>query len=146
MFRKLNLEEIVSIINSSSPHTGIYIGCDSSQKRDYCVFATVVVIHHDRSRGANVFVKVEKTQRIQSTRQRVMMEVHKAVETALLIYPFIQNRTIEVHLDINSSSSYFSNTFLKEAFGYVSSQGLIPVFKPRSFAAYCVADYICKKY
>ncbi|MFN4245702.1 MAG: ribonuclease H-like YkuK family protein [Brevinematia bacterium] len=146
MFKKWDLNEIANLIKSSSPHTGIYIGCDSSQKRDYCIFATVVVIHHDKSKGANVFVKVEKTQRIQSTKQRVMMEVYKAVETALLIHPLIPKRTIEIHLDINSSSSYLSNLFLKEAFGYVSSQGFIPVFKPQSFAAYCVADYICKKY
>lgn len=146
MFRKFDVQQIAEILKTSSSQTGIYIGCDSSQRRDYCVFATVVIIHHDRSRGANVFVKVEKTPRLHSVKQRIMMEVYKAVETALLISPFLGDRIIEVHLDINTSSSYVSNALLKEAFGYVSAQGFKPVFKPNSFAAYCVADYVCKRY
>lgn len=146
MFRNLNIEEIVEIVSQTSSHTGIYVGCDSSQRKDYCVFATVVVIHHDRSRGANVFVKVDRTPRISSLRQRIMMEVHKAVEVAIMICSLIPDRVIEVHLDINTSSSHISSSLVKEASGYVSAQGFKPVFKPQSFAAYCVADYVCKKH
>ncbi|MEN2998894.1 MAG: ribonuclease H-like YkuK family protein [Brevinematia bacterium] len=146
MFRKFDVYEVVRIINSSSLQTGIYIGCDSSQRKDHCIFATVVVIHHDRSRGANVFVKVEKTPRISSIRQRIMTEVQKAVEIGLLLCPLVPDRMIEIHLDINTSSSYISSNLIKEAFGYVSAQGFKPVFKPQSFAAYCVADHVCKKY
>ncbi|MCX8028927.1 MAG: hypothetical protein N2712_02920 [Brevinematales bacterium] len=147
MFRKFDLEEISKMIKNTSSKTGIYIGCDSSQRRDYCIFATVLIIHHDKSRGANVFVRVEKTPRINSVKQRIMMEVQKAVETAIVIYPLIpEDRQIEIHMDINTSSSYISSTLIKEAFGYVSAQGFIPVFKPHSFAAYSVADYVCKRY
>lgn len=146
MFRKMNLEEITEMIKSSSYETGIYVGCDSTQRKDYCVFATVVVIHHSRSRGANVFVKIEKTERITSLKQRIMMEVSKAVETAINISSLVPERAIEVHLDINASSKFVSNSLIKEALGYVTAQGFKPVFKPESFAAYCVADYACKKY
>ncbi|MGC8870826.1 MAG: ribonuclease H-like YkuK family protein, partial [Brevinematia bacterium] len=111
-----------------------------------CVFATVVVIHHLRSRGANVFVKIDKTERIKSMKQRIMMEVSKAIETAISISNLVPTRPIEIHLDINTSSKFISNSIIKEAFGYVTAQGFKPVFKPESFAAYCVADYACKKY
>ncbi|MGB9620906.1 MAG: ribonuclease H-like YkuK family protein [Brevinematia bacterium] len=146
MFRKMNLNEIVEMIRSAPYETGIYVGCDSTQRKDYCVFATVVVIHHLRSRGANVFVKIDKTERIKSMKQRIMMEVSKAIETAISISNLVPTRPIEVHLDINTSSKFISNSIIKEAFGYVTAQGFKPVFKPESFAAYCVADYACKKY
>lgn len=145
MFRRLDVDEIVKVIESSS-QPGIYIGCDSSQRGDYCVFATVVIVHHGRSKGANVFARVEKTPRINSLRQRIMTEVYKAVEIGLLLCSLIPGKLIEIHLDINTSSSHISSTLQKEAFGYVSALGFKPVFKPHSFAAYCVADYVCRKY
>ncbi len=74
------------------------------------------------------------------------MEVQKAVEVALMIYPMIPDRSVEIHLDINSSSNHISNSVIREAYGYVSAQGFKPVFKPQSFAAYCVADYVCKRF
>ncbi len=144
MFKKMNLEEIVEMIKSSSYESGIYVGCDSTQRKDYCIFATVVVIHHSRSRGANAFVKIEKTERINPIKQRIMMEVSKAVETAINISNLVPERLIEIHLDINVSPKFVSNSIIKEALGYVTAQGFKAVFKPESFAAYCVADYACK--
>jgi len=141
----MNIDEIVEIVKVSSPSTAIYVGCDSKQRGEVCVFATVVVIHHDRSRGANVFVDVERTKRIPSLKQRIMMETFKAVEIAMKLSYGIPDRDIEVHLDINPSSKHSSNIAFKDASSYVSSQGFKPVFKPYSFAAYCVADYVCKK-
>lgn len=145
MFRKMNVSEIAEIVKISSPSTAVYVGCDSKQRGETCIFATVVIIHHDRSRGANVFVQIEKTKKIPSLKQRIMMETFKAVEIALQIASFIPDREIEIHLDINPSPKHPSNVALKDALSYVSSQGFKPVFKPYSFAAYSVADYVCKK-
>ncbi len=146
MFRKFHLSEIEEIIKNSPEETVIYIGTDSVQRGDRCILATVVIVHHGKAKGANVFSKVELLPRVNSITHRIMIEVTKAVEVGLILFTISYGRDIEIHLDINPSAKHLSNKVFKEAQSYVSSQGFKPVFKPHSFAAYCVADYVCKKY
>lgn len=141
-----SIEEVKDYIASTSNNTAVYVGCDSRQTRTHTVFVTVVVIHIDSCRGARIFWRVEKTDRIKSLRQRLMEEVSRAVFMALEISEVIGERPFEVHLDINPNSEHNSSIILKEAIGYVLAQGLKPVVKPRSIAATTVADYITGKY
>ncbi|MGB9873456.1 MAG: ribonuclease H-like YkuK family protein, partial [Hydrogenobacter sp.] len=67
-----DVEEVKEFIKNTSENTAIYVGCDSRQVREKTVFVTVVVVHIDGCRGAKIFWRVEKVNRIRSLRQRLM--------------------------------------------------------------------------
>lgn len=141
-----DIEEVRRFIKETDKDTAIYVGCDSRQLKTKTVFVTVIVIHLSSKHGAKVFWKVEKTRRINSLRQRLMEEVSRAVYHALMIMDVVEDRHFEVHLDINPDENQASSVIVKEAVGYVLSQGLKPVLKPDAIAASCAADYITAKY
>ncbi len=143
---RFDYEKIKSFIRSTSKHTSIYVGCDSRQTAGSTLFVIVIVVHIDSNRGAKVFFEVRKERKITSLRERLMREVDYAVLTALNIVDAVENRPFEVHLDINPDENFRSSIVVKEAIGYVKAQGLKPVLKPYSIAAYAVADYITNKY
>ncbi|RMH79359.1 MAG: hypothetical protein D6674_08155 [Acidobacteria bacterium] len=140
-----SIDEVKRFIKNTSPNTAIYVGCDSRQVRNHTVFVSVVVVHIDSCRGAKIFWRVDRVNRIRSLRQRLLEEVSRAVYLALEISEVIDGRPFEVHLDINPSPEHNSSVILKEAIGYVLAQGLKPVVKPHSIAATTVADYITGK-
>ncbi|SHK19200.1 ribonuclease H-like YkuK family protein [Thermocrinis minervae] len=137
-----DVEEVKRFIRETSKQTAVYVGCDSRQLKDKTLFVTVIVVHIDSCRGAKVFWKTEKVNKIKSLRQRLMEEVSRAVLVALEIAEVVEDRPFEVHLDINPNPEHGSSIIIKEAIGYVLAQGLKPVVKPRSIAASTVADYI----
>ncbi|HIP43184.1 MAG TPA: hypothetical protein EYG91_04665 [Aquifex aeolicus] len=141
-----DIEEVRNFIKKTDRDTSIYVGCDSRQQKDKTVFVTVIVVHLSSKHGAKVFWKVEKIQKIISLRQRLMEEVSRAVYHALLIADIVENRHFEIHLDINPDESRASSIILREAVGYVLTQGLKPVLKPDAIAASCAADYITDRY
>jgi len=136
-----DIEEVRQFIKNTDKDTAIYVGCDSRQLKTHTVFVTVIVVHLSSKHGAKVFWKVEKTKKIISLRQRLMEEVSRAVYHALMILDVVEDRPFEVHLDINPDETQASSVIVKEAVGYVLSQGLKPVLKPNAIAASCVADH-----
>jgi predicted RNase H-related nuclease YkuK (DUF458 family) len=140
--KKFNFDEIKNYISKTSLQTSIYVGCDSKQFQTYTLFVTVIVVHIDSCRGAKIFYQVDKTRKIESLRERLLKEVDLSVFTALSILDVVEDRHLEIHLDINPSDKHKSNIVVKEAIGYVMAQGLTPVLKPNSIAAFSVADYI----
>ena len=139
-------KKIREFIRSTSKESSIYVGCDSKQKTGSTIFVVAIVVHIDSNRGAKVFFEIKKERRINSLRERLMREVDYAVLTALNIMDAVEDRHFEVHLDINPDDNYRSSVVVKEAIGYVRAQGLKPVLKPDSIAAYAVADYITDRY
>ncbi len=139
-------KKIREFIRSTSKESSIYVGCDSKQKTGSTIFVVAIVVHIDSNRGAKVFFEIKKERRINSLRERLMREVDYAVLTALNIMDAVEDRPFEVHLDINPDDNYRSSVVVKEAIGYVRAQGLKPVLKPDSIAAYAVADYITDRY
>ncbi len=143
---RFDFEKIKNYIRSTSKQTSIYVGCDSRQMTGSTLFVIVIVVHIDSNKGAKVFFEVKRERKITSLRERLMREVDYAVLTALNIIDVVEDRPFEVHLDINPDDKYKSSIVVKEAIGYVKAQGLKPVLKPHSIAAYAVADYITDKY
>ncbi|RLJ70572.1 hypothetical protein BCF55_0848 [Hydrogenivirga caldilitoris] len=141
-----NIEEVREFIKNSSDNSAIYVGCDSRQFRSKTIFVTVVVVHINSNHGAKIFWQVDKVDRINSIRQRLMEEVNRAVYTALMIADVVGERPFEVHLDINPSPDHRSSVIVKEAVGYVLAQGLKPVLKPDAIAASTVADFFTGKF
>lgn len=144
--KRFNFDEIRQYILTTTESSSIYVGCDSRVVGHSTIFVSVIVIHINSSNGCKIFYQKDKINRNMTLRERLMKEVDYAVLTALSIIDVIGNRKLEVHLDINPNENYKSNIIVKEAVGYVLAQGLKPVLKPFSIAAYCVADYIVKNF
>lgn len=136
----MNMDEIREFIRSSSPESGIYVGCDSRRFRKkggkfYASYAVVVVIHKNCNNGCKVFGEIRTLQDYGHIRQRLMQEVQLAVEVANEIIDDVGDRKFEIHLDINSDVNAVSNAVLKEARGYALTTGIEPTFKPDALAS-----------
>jgi len=149
----MNLEEVKSYIKNESINSKIYLGCDSETRyvKDqwYIYYYLVVVIHHNRRNGCKVFgEKTIEKDYIADKRKptyRLMQEVFKVSELYLKLEDSFGDRDVEVHLDLNPSKKYVSNLIVDQAIGYVKGTcNIIPLIKPDSWAASCVADKFLK--
>lgn len=149
----MNLEEVKSYIKNESINSKIYLGCDSETRyvKDqwYIYYYLVVVIHHNGRNGCKVFgEKIIEKDYIADKRKptyRLMQEVFKVSELYLKLEDSFGDRDVEVHLDLNPSKKYISNLIVDQAIGYVKGTcNIIPLIKPDSWAASCVADKFLK--
>jgi len=70
------------------------------------------------------------------------MEVQKIVDTYMDFSDLIEDRHVEIHLDLNPSEKHASNVVVKEALGYVLGMtGLNAKIKPDAFAACHAGDH-----
>lgn len=134
------------IIKSSSPESSVYIGCDSkvfkSNGRWFARYTTVIVIHKDSNRGAQVFHFSEVQRDFRNIRTRMVTEAGYAIKVFDEIADVIDGRHVEIHLDINASPKHKSNEAAQEAIGYVKGvTGIHPKIKPEAFAASYAADH-----
>lgn len=128
----------------------VYIGTDSRRfRRDniwYAKFATAVVIHKEGKHGCKVFV-IESTERDFDVKKgrpinRMMAEVYKTSEVYGYLEPFLLNREVEIHLDINPDEKHGSHCALSQAVGYIKGVcGKVPKVKPFALAASFAADH-----
>jgi predicted RNase H-related nuclease YkuK (DUF458 family) len=136
-------------IAASSPHSAVYIGCDSIRfkkgGRWFAKYSVVVILHMDQRHGCKLFHKSEIQPDYGNLRMRLMTEVGYAVETALELVDVIGDRVFQVHLDINPDEKHKSYVALKEAQGYVRGvMGFDPHVKPDGFAATHAADHVVR--
>jgi hypothetical protein len=146
---KLNLAEVTSFIESQSPETKIYIGCDSERyKKDniwYADFTLAIVVHIDGKHGCRIFGEVQTErdydQKASKPTYRLMTEVYKISELYLKLADVLVDRDVEVHLDINPNEEHNSSVVLSQAIGYIKGTcNVIPLVKPQAFAASYCAD------
>lgn len=147
--KKIDLNEVEEFIRNSSETSKIYVGGDSERHKfkgvwhaDYTV---VVVVHKDGNKGCRVFGEVTRMidydQKKNKPHLRLMNEVYKVAELYLKIYEFVEDRTLEVHLDISRKKTEGSNIVMDEAIGYIRGTcNVIPLLKPDSPAASFCAD------
>ena len=134
-----------AIINSH-PDSAVYIGCDSIRCKRHgrwvARYAIVIVLHHASSKGASVFYDIEvHPDDAGSLRQRLMKEVELATLTALGVVDVLGDRSMEIHIDVNTNPKHKSNIVKNEAVGYVMGQlGFPPKLKPSGWAATHAAD------
>ena len=140
----MDMAEVKEFIRNSTKESAVYVGCDSQSGRHkgkrVSRFVTVVVIHKNSANGAKVFHRIDNMPLFKSNRERLMKEVELAVQIAYEISDVVGDRPFEVHLDINSKETEFSNVVIKEAVGWVSGMGFTARTKPDAFAATCAAD------
>jgi predicted RNase H-related nuclease YkuK (DUF458 family) len=149
MRKKLDLDQVKSFINAQSPMTKIYLGCDSERVRVngtwYADYALAVVVHIDSCHGCKIFGEVVRErdydQRSDRPSMRLMNEVYKVSELFQRLAEVLEDRLVEVHLDINPNEMHGSSCVINQAIGYIKGTcNVIPMVKPKAFAASYAAD------
>jgi predicted RNase H-related nuclease YkuK (DUF458 family) len=146
---KMNIEEVITFITNQTPETKIYIGADSERLNIddlwYADYTLAVVVHIHGNRGCKIFGEVQRErdydQRKDRPRMRLMNEVYKIAELYLKLAEVLEDRYVEVHLDINPDEMHGSSCVLNEAIGYIKGMcNVVPMVKPNAFAASVAAD------
>ena len=147
--RKFSLPEVRDFISNTSPETKIYLGADSERVhvggKWYADYTLAVVVHLDGCHGCKIFGDVQRErdwdQRADKPALRLMQEVYKISELFHELSDVLQDRHVEVHLDINPSERYKSSQVVQQAIGYIKGTcNIDPKVKPLAFAASYAAD------
>jgi predicted RNase H-related nuclease YkuK (DUF458 family) len=149
MHRLIDIEEVRQFIAAQSPETKIYIGGDSERLRIdghwYADYTLAIVVHINGKNGCKIFGESHRErdwdQKQDRPRMRLMNEVYKIAELYLKLTDVLEDRLVEVHLDINPSEMHGSSCVINEAVGYIRGMcNVIPMVKPQAFAASYAAD------
>ena len=147
--KKIKLAEVKQFIEAQSPSTKIYIGADSERfKMDgkwYADYTLAVVIHIDGCHGCKIFGEVQREldydQKKSKPAMRLMNEVYKVSDLFQSLADVLEDRYVEVHLDINPNEMYGSSCVVQQAIGYIKGTcNVVPMVKPKAFAASYAAD------
>lgn len=150
MLRKeMNIEEVKQYILDQSPETKVYIGADSERflinNLWHADYTLAVVVHKDGNRGCKIFGEIQRErdfdQQRDKPRMRLMNEVYKVAELYMKLADVLEDRHVEVHLDINPDEHHGSSCVISEATGYIRGMcNVVPMVKPNAFAASYAAD------
>ena len=150
MLRKeMDIEKVAEYIRAQSPETKIYLGGDSERfmidEVWYADYTLALVVHRDGNKGCKVFGEVQRErdfdQRKDKPRFRLMNEVYKIAELYMKLHEVLEDRYVEIHLDINPDEHYGSSCVIQEAVGYIRGMcNVVPMVKPNAFAASYAAD------
>jgi predicted RNase H-related nuclease YkuK (DUF458 family) len=149
MRKAINIDEVRDFILAQTPETKIYIGGDSERfligKDWYADYIMVVVVHINGNNGCKIFGEVVRErdwdQKRDKPRMRLMNEVYKIADLYLKLHDVLEDREVQVHLDINPNEMHGSSCVINEAVGYIKGMcNVIPMVKPKAFAASYAAD------
>jgi len=147
--RRINLDEVKTFIESQTPETKIYLGCDSERVKVgnewHADYVLAIVVHVNGNNGCKIFGEVQRErdydQKQNKPRYRLMNEVYKVSEMYLKLADVLEGREVEVHLDINPNEMHGSSCVINEAVGYIRGVcNVVPFVKPNAFAASYAAD------
>ncbi len=121
----------------------ICIGTDSQVRGKNITFATVIVFLRE-GKGGFMFINSEIVVTNMKIRERMITEVTKSVTIAYDLTEVLTkyNIPLEVHVDINTDTTFKSNVALKEAMGYIKGMGYEFKAKPFAFASSSCADKV----
>jgi len=147
--RKIDVTELKTFIDAQSLETKIYLGCDSERINIrgtwFADYAAVVVVHIDGKHGCRIFGEVTRErdydQRKNKPALRLMNEVYKVSALFQKLADVLEDRDVEVHLDLNPDELYGSNCVIAQAIGYIKGTcNVVPMVKPDAWAASFGAD------
>jgi len=147
--KSIDIDEVKTFIEAQSPATKIYIGGDSERFNIggafYADYILVIVVHINGNNGCKIFGEVTRErdydQKKDRPRMRLMNEVYKIAELYHKIHDVLENRDVQIHLDINPNEMHGSSCVINEAVGYIRGMcNVIPMVKPNAFAASYAAD------
>jgi len=148
MFTEQEKLEIFDYLNKTPGN--IYIGGDSQRflksGKFYARFTVVLIVHIKNNSGGKIFhyTEVEPVydKYLDKPRLRLMEEVRKIVNTYIEFADILNDRKVEIHLDLNPKEKYGSNVILKEALGYVLGMtGFHAKIKPDAWAGSNCSDH-----
>jgi predicted RNase H-related nuclease YkuK (DUF458 family) len=146
---EFNLQEVRDFIAAQSPETKIYLGADSERVKVggvwHADYTLAVVVHIDGNHGCKIFGTIARErdwdQKADKPSLRLMNEVYKVSDLFHELSDVLQDRHVEVHLDINPSERYKSSAVVQQAVGYIKGTCNIDAqVKPNAFAASYAAD------
>lgn len=149
ILKEINLEEVKKFISEQSEETRIYLGSDSERHKINGVwhadYITAVVVHIDGEHGCKVFGEVKRErdydQKKNKPSMRLMNEVYAVSELFQNLSDVLEDRYVEVHLDLNPDLRYGSSCVVQQAIGYIKGTcNITPMVKPNSWAASHCAD------
>ena len=147
--KKINIEEVKAFIEAQGPNTKIYLGADSERfsigNDWFADYTLAIVVHIDGKHGCKIFGEVQRErdwdQKKSRPRMRLMNEVYKVAELYQKLHDVLEDRDVQIHLDINPNEKYGSSCVIQEATGYIRGMcNVIPMVKPQAFAASYCAD------
>ena len=147
--KKLNLNEVKAFIEAQSPETKVYLGADSERINLkgvwYADYTLAIVVHIDGNHGCKIFGEVSRErdydQRMNKPSMRLMNEVYKVAELFQNLSDVLEDKHVEVHLDINPNEMHGSSCVISQAVGYIKGMcNVVPMVKPNAFAASYAAD------
>lgn len=147
--KPIDIDEVKAFIEAQSPETKIYIGADSERfligNNWYADYTLAVVVHINGKNGCKIFGEVQRErdydQKKDRPRMRLMNEVMKIADLYLKLHDVLENREVQVHLDINPKEMHGSSCVINEAVGYIRGMcNVVPMVKPNAFAASYAAD------
>jgi predicted RNase H-related nuclease YkuK (DUF458 family) len=148
MFTQEQIEEIKEYLVNVGIDSRVYLGCDSQKYRKgntwYARYTVVLVVHINNLHGCKIFGYTD-TERdydaVSKPRMRLMNEVYKVSELYLQLAEELEDREVEIHLDVNPDERYESSAVVKQACGYILGVcNIKPKVKPEAFAASYAAD------
>lgn len=147
--KKINIAQVKNFIDAQGPNTRVYLGADSERLLVngiwYADYTLAVVIHIDGRHGCKIFGEVQRErdfdQKKSKPSMRLMGEVYKVSELFQRLAEVLEDRHVEVHLDINPNQLYGSSCVVQQAMGYIKGTcNVTPMIKPKAFAASYAAD------
>ncbi len=147
--KQLNIAEVKNFIDAQGKDTKIYLGADSERiKIDgfwFADYTLAVVVHIDGRHGCKIFGEVVRERdydyKASKPALRLMNEVFKVSELFQKLQDVLEDRHVEVHLDINPNEIYGSSCVVQQAIGYIRGTcNITPMIKPNAFAASYAAD------
>ena len=147
--KPINIAEVKDFIDAQGPDTKIYLGADSERvKVDGVWFADytlAIVVHINGRHGCKIFGEVQRERDYDHKKSkpamRLMTEVYKVSELFQKLSDVLEDRYVEVHLDINPNEMYGSSCVVQQAIGYIKGTcNVTPMVKPQAFAASYAAD------
>lgn len=147
--KKIDLDEVRTFIAEQTPETKVYIGTDSERMNIdgvwYADYMTVVVVHINGKNGCRVFGQVSRERDYDQRKDRpiirLMNEVQKTAEMYLSLADDLEDREVEIHLDINPDEKHGSSIALQQAIGYIRGTcNIVPLVKPNAWVASFAAD------
>ncbi len=119
----------------------LIIGTDSLLGDDTC-FVTAIIIHRV-GRGGRYFYHKFRNRKIESLRQRILVETSLSLETASQVSAQLAKNgfselPVEIHLDVGDRGE--TKRIIREVVGMVQGSGYAAITKPDSYGASKVAD------
>lgn len=149
IMKKIDIAEVKAFIEAQGPDTKIYIGADSERYRRnekwYADYTLAIVVHINGRHGCKIFgevqTEVDYDAKNSKPSMRLMTEVYKVAELYHKIVDVVEDKEVQIHLDINPKECYNSSIVIQQAVGYIKGVcNVVPMVKPNAFAASYAAD------